>query len=163
MTMTEVGVYKLYRLVQPDQCSESKTKVKTGTRPRAAHEVPLLTATANRVIDMEDTIATSESSETPFVMEKSPLDFADEDPPQTIIERVWTEGLEEEVAAMGPPMNKRRKQMRRKRVNDEAEANVPPKVLRRDHVSSPAHSTYGGKSLAVMGLGAGFISSTPAA
>nr|GFD25051.1 hypothetical protein [Tanacetum cinerariifolium] len=30
------------------------SKVKTGLRPRAAHEVPLLTATASRVIDMED-------------------------------------------------------------------------------------------------------------
>ncbi|GKB97801.1 hypothetical protein Tco_0983938 [Tanacetum coccineum] len=53
--------------------------------------------------------------------------------------------------------------MRRKKVNDEAEANAPPKVLRKDHVSSPAHSAYGGKSLAAMGLGAGSISSTPAA
>nr|GEX63497.1 hypothetical protein [Tanacetum cinerariifolium] len=29
------------------------TRVKTGTRPRVAHEVPQLTATASRVIDME--------------------------------------------------------------------------------------------------------------
>ncbi|GJX90498.1 hypothetical protein Tco_0343824 [Tanacetum coccineum] len=57
------------------------TKVKTGTRPCAAHEVPLLTATANRVIDMEDTIGTSESSGAPSTMEKSPLDFANENPP----------------------------------------------------------------------------------
>ncbi|GJT56386.1 hypothetical protein Tco_0991440 [Tanacetum coccineum] len=138
---------------------------------------------------MEDTGVASESSGTPSVLEKSPLDFADEDPPQTITERVGMEGqvqdelsreipsvghatiaedapeigLEEEVATMGPPVNKRRKQMRRKRVNDEAEANAPPKVLRKDHVSSPAHSADGGKSLAAMGLGAGSISSTPAA
>ncbi|GJR78179.1 hypothetical protein Tco_0148964 [Tanacetum coccineum] len=46
---------------------------------------------------------------------------------------------------------------------DEVEANAPPKVLRKDHVSSLAHSAYGGKSLARMGLGAGFISSTPSA
>ncbi|GJY50968.1 hypothetical protein Tco_0441815, partial [Tanacetum coccineum] len=131
-------------------------KVKTGIRPHAAHE-------------------------------KSPLDFADEDLPQTIAERVGTEGqvhdelsweipsvghatteevvpetgLEEEVATMAPPVNKRQKQMRRKRVNDEAEANAPPKVLRKDHVSSPAHSAYGGKYLAAMGLGAGSIPSTP--
>ncbi|GJX91169.1 hypothetical protein Tco_0344495 [Tanacetum coccineum] len=117
------------------------------------------------------------------------MNFADEDPPQTIAERVGTEGqvqdelsreipyvghaktaevvpetgLDEEVATMGPPVNKRRKQMRRKRVNDKAEANAPPKVLRKNHMSSPAHSTYGGKSLAAMGLGAGSISSTPSA
>ncbi|GJT74082.1 hypothetical protein Tco_1040807 [Tanacetum coccineum] len=64
---------------------------------------------------------------------------------------------------MGPFMNKRRKQMHYKRVNDEAEANAPPKVLRKDHVSSSAHSAYGGKSLVAMGLGAGSISSTPSA
>nr|GEW49297.1 ribonuclease H [Tanacetum cinerariifolium] len=34
------------------------TKVKTGTRPRAAHKVPLLTATTSRVIDMGDTAST---------------------------------------------------------------------------------------------------------
>ncbi|GKD00761.1 hypothetical protein Tco_1171035, partial [Tanacetum coccineum] len=47
------------------------TKVKTGTRPRTAHEVPLLTVTASRVIEMEDTAVTSESSGTPSTIEKS--------------------------------------------------------------------------------------------
>ncbi|GJV56947.1 gypsy type transposase [Tanacetum coccineum] len=70
---------------------------------------------------------------------------------------------EEEVAATEPPVNKRRKQMRRKRVNEEAEANAPPKVLRKDHASGPAHSTHGGKSLAAMGLDAGFTFSPLAA
>ncbi|GKF69900.1 hypothetical protein Tco_0202957, partial [Tanacetum coccineum] len=51
--------------------------------------------------------------------------------------------------------------MRRKRANDEAETNASPKVLRKDHVSSPSHSAYRRKSLATMGLGAGSISSTP--
>ncbi|GJY08953.1 hypothetical protein Tco_0377138 [Tanacetum coccineum] len=67
------------------------TKVKTGTRPRAAHEVPLLTVTASRVIEMEDAAVASESSETPSTIEKSPLDFANEDPPQTITKRGRTE------------------------------------------------------------------------
>ncbi|GKE40645.1 hypothetical protein Tco_1464050 [Tanacetum coccineum] len=141
-------------------------KVKTETRPRATHEVPLLTATANRVIDM-DTTRASGSSETPSTVEKSPLDFADEDlpPPRhaTTVEVIPETGLEEEVTTMGPPVNKRRKQMRRKRANDEAKANAPPKVLRKDRVSSPAHSAYRGKSLAAMGLVAGSISSTPSA
>ncbi|GKG11535.1 hypothetical protein Tco_0342935, partial [Tanacetum coccineum] len=57
------------------------TKVKTGTRPRAAHKVPLLTVTASRVIEMEDAAVASESSGTPSTIEKSPLDFANEDPP----------------------------------------------------------------------------------
>ncbi|GKG39162.1 hypothetical protein Tco_0463307, partial [Tanacetum coccineum] len=43
--------------------------------------VPLLTATASRVIDMEDTVVASGSSGTPPALEKSPLDFANEDPP----------------------------------------------------------------------------------
>ncbi|GJT93125.1 hypothetical protein Tco_1081970 [Tanacetum coccineum] len=60
--------------------------------------------------------------------------------------------LEKEVAAMGPPVNKRRRQ----RGTDEAEANAPPKVLRKDHATPhPAQSTHEGKSLAVMGLEAG--------
>ncbi|GJU35547.1 hypothetical protein Tco_1183901 [Tanacetum coccineum] len=46
--------------------------------------------------------------------------------------------LEKEVAAMGPLVNKRR----RKRGNDEADANVPPKVLRKDHDAfRPAEKT----------------------
>ncbi|GJR42319.1 hypothetical protein Tco_1310422 [Tanacetum coccineum] len=55
------------------------TKVKTETRPHAAHEVPLLTFTTNRVIDMENTTVASGSSETPSAIEKSPLDFPNED------------------------------------------------------------------------------------
>nr|GFD52098.1 hypothetical protein [Tanacetum cinerariifolium] len=38
------------------------SKVKTGLRPCAIHEVLLLTATASRVIDMEDLDAATESS-----------------------------------------------------------------------------------------------------
>ncbi|GKC81643.1 hypothetical protein Tco_1137360 [Tanacetum coccineum] len=142
-------------------------KVKTEIRPRTAHEVPLLTVTASRVIEIKETGVASESSGTPSALEKSPLDFADEDPPQTIAERVGTEGqvqdelsreipsvghattakvvpktcLEEEVATVGPPVNKRRKQMRCKGVNDEAETNAPPNVLRKDHVSSRGTAT----------------------
>nr|GEW73255.1 hypothetical protein [Tanacetum cinerariifolium] len=117
------------------------TKVKTRTRPRAAHEVPLLTATANRVIDIRDTTVTSGSSGTPAVIEKSPLHFADKDPPPIITER-----CDEATAERG---------------NEGAEANAPPKVLRKDHVvSCLSHSTLGGKSLAAMGIEAhstGFI------
>nr|GEZ76379.1 retrovirus-related Pol polyprotein from transposon TNT 1-94 [Tanacetum cinerariifolium] len=40
-------------------------KVKIETRPRAAHEVSLLTTTANRVIDIEDMTGASGSSGTP--------------------------------------------------------------------------------------------------
>ncbi|GKA22826.1 hypothetical protein Tco_0708788 [Tanacetum coccineum] len=68
-------------------------------------------------------------------------------------------GLKEEVAAMGPLVNKGR----RKRGNNKEEANMPPKVLTKDHDAfRPAQSTRGGKSLASMGLDAGSILSTPA-
>ncbi|GKB01627.1 hypothetical protein Tco_0829671 [Tanacetum coccineum] len=102
-------------------------KVKIGTRPRAAHKVQLLTAMVNRVIHM-DTTGASGSSGTPSAVEKSPLDFVDEDLPPPNTEGVGTEeqvhdelsreiphvghattaevmletGMEEEVATMGP-------------------------------------------------------------
>nr|GEY66178.1 transposase (putative), gypsy type [Tanacetum cinerariifolium] len=43
-------------------CAPNPTKVKTSSRPHAAHEVPLLTVIANRVIEMEDPAATTDSS-----------------------------------------------------------------------------------------------------
>ncbi|GJS79935.1 hypothetical protein Tco_0729816 [Tanacetum coccineum] len=67
--------------------------------------------------------------------------------------------VEEEAAADTPLVSKRR----RKRVNDRANANAPPKVLRKDFdVSRPTQSTFGGKSLTVMGLKAGSTLSAPA-
>ncbi|GKA28256.1 hypothetical protein Tco_0714424 [Tanacetum coccineum] len=67
--------------------------------------------------------------------------------------------VEEEVAADAPLVSKRH----RKRVNDRANANAPPKVLRKDFdVSRPTQSTFGGKSLTVMGLKAGSTLSAPA-
>nr|GFD54619.1 hypothetical protein [Tanacetum cinerariifolium] len=52
------------------------TKVKTGSRPRAPHEVPLLTLTATRVIEMDEPAAATDSSGVPSTIERSPLDFA---------------------------------------------------------------------------------------
>ncbi|GJV45230.1 gypsy type transposase [Tanacetum coccineum] len=161
------------------------TKIKTGTRSRAAHEVPLLTVTANRVIDMEESSAATESSETPSTIERSPLEFANENPSQQINKGDGTEDqvletgasevpptghvsttevapnivMEEEDAADVPLVSKRR----RKRVNDGANANAPPKVLRKYFdVSRPAQSTFKGKSLASTGLEAGYTLSAPA-
>nr|GEW19320.1 hypothetical protein [Tanacetum cinerariifolium] len=131
-------------------------KVKTGTRPHAAHEVPLLTATASCVIDTEDTAVASGSSRTPSAVEKSPLDFADEDLPQVITERgeeatmevIPESSLEKKVAAMGHVVNKRR----RKRGNEGAGANTPPTMLRKDYAASrPAQSTSGEKYIVPIG------------
>ncbi|GJV18777.1 hypothetical protein Tco_1367797, partial [Tanacetum coccineum] len=66
--------------------------------------------------------------------------------------------LEEEVVAMGPRLSKRR----RKRGNDGANANAPPKMLRKDHATSrPTQSILGGKSLASMGVEPVSTSSAP--
>nr|GEU52147.1 transposase (putative), gypsy type [Tanacetum cinerariifolium] len=155
------------------------SKVKTGLRPRVAHDVPLLTATASRVIDMEDADVATESSEAPSAIEKSPLDFDNENPSPPIVEGKGTKdqaheivapeippgnmpatgaasevSLEEEVAAMKPRLSKKRC----RRVNDRADANAPPKVLRKYYASS----TRGGKSLPTMRLAAGSTFITPA-
>ncbi|GJW23150.1 hypothetical protein Tco_0033772 [Tanacetum coccineum] len=135
------------------------TKVKTGTRPRAVHEVLLLTTTASRVIDMEDTVVVSGSSWTPPTLKKSMLDFANKDPPQIITERgrmkdQVQDGLSPEI----PPVENETT------TEDVLEpANALPKVWRKDHAAlCPAHSTLERKSLASMGLDAGSIISTPA-
>ncbi|GJT31311.1 hypothetical protein Tco_0911586 [Tanacetum coccineum] len=151
----DMDLFNLIRAPNP-------TKVKTGTRPRAAHEVPLLTITTSRVIDMEDPAAATKSSETPSTIEKSPLDFANENPSQQITEgdRTEDQSLEKKVAAIGPLVSKKH----RKKGNDKADANAPPKVLRKDHAAScPTKSTVGEKSIASMGLEAGttFPAPTP--
>nr|GEW60694.1 hypothetical protein [Tanacetum cinerariifolium] len=124
------------------------SKVKTGLCPHAAHEVPLLTDTASRVIDMEDPDAETESSGTPSAIEKCPLDFDNENPSSPMTEGVASEvSLEEEVAAMEPCLSKKQD----RRVNDRADANAPSKVLRKDYASvRPEQSTRGGKSLPTM-------------
>nr|GFA51602.1 hypothetical protein [Tanacetum cinerariifolium] len=176
---SDMDLFSLINVLNP-------AKVKTGTRPRAAHEVSLLTATANHVIDMKDTVGSSESSGTPSTLEKSPLDFANEDPPQMSAESGEAEGqvhdelaygnpsaedvttaevmsdpsLEKEVAAIGPPVNKRR----RRRGKEETEANAPPRVLRKDHAAFRlAQGTLEGESLVPVGLDTGwtiFITAT---
>nr|GEW71719.1 RNA polymerase II [Tanacetum cinerariifolium] len=150
-------------------------KVRTRTRPRASYEVPLLTATTNRVIDIEDVTGASGSSGTSSTVEKSPLDFSNEDPPPLITESIGAEeqgqyelsqgaapvgnppytgvasepDLEKETVDTGALVSKRR----RKRGLEEAQANIPPKVLRKDYVvSHPPQSTLEGKSLASIGI-----------
>nr|GEX52370.1 hypothetical protein [Tanacetum cinerariifolium] len=114
------------------------TKVKTGSRPRATHEVPLLTVTANRVIEMEDPAAATDSSEV----------LPSEDVPAT---RGTPEaGQAKEVTATDPfAVTKSRK-----KGHDGADANAPPRVLRRDHADPrPTWSTREVKFLAAIELG----------
>nr|GEY57001.1 transposase (putative), gypsy type [Tanacetum cinerariifolium] len=65
----EMDLFNLIRAPNP-------IKVKTGSRSRAPHEVPLLTLTATRVIEMDDLAAATDSSGVPSIIERSPLDFA---------------------------------------------------------------------------------------
>nr|GEV79400.1 hypothetical protein [Tanacetum cinerariifolium] len=177
LCLVDMDLFNLIRAPNP-------TKVKTSTRPRGAHEVPLLTVTASRVIEMEDPATATDSSRVPSPIERSSLDFANEIPSQqstggdgtedqgqgTVAlevpppENVATKGvapeagLAEEIAAMGPCVIKEC----RKRGNDRVDTNAPPKVLRRDHAESQlTQSTIEGKSLAAMRIGMGSTCPVP--
>lgn len=52
------------------------TKIKTGTRPRLEHELPLHQLSQDRLVQ-ENVDATAESSGAPSALNKSPLDFDD--------------------------------------------------------------------------------------
>nr|GFC00853.1 hypothetical protein [Tanacetum cinerariifolium] len=67
----DMDLFNLIRAPNP-------TKVKIRSHPRAAHEVPLLTMTAKRVIEIEDPTTATDSSGIPSTIERSPLDFANE-------------------------------------------------------------------------------------
>ncbi|GJR20814.1 hypothetical protein Tco_0969341 [Tanacetum coccineum] len=90
----DIDLFNLIRAPNP-------TKVKIGTRPRAAHEVPLLTVTTSRVIVMEEPAAATESSGTPSTIERE----CDDDGGRSETD------LGEEVAAMGPRSTARGKSL----------------------------------------------------
>nr|GEZ23523.1 hypothetical protein [Tanacetum cinerariifolium] len=71
LCLVEMDLFSLIRAPNP-------TKVKTRSRPRAPHELPLLTLTAPSVIEMDEPAAATDSSGVPSAIERSPLDFADE-------------------------------------------------------------------------------------
>nr|GEW47040.1 probable cyclic nucleotide-gated ion channel 20, chloroplastic [Tanacetum cinerariifolium] len=94
--LADMDLFNLIRALNP-------TKVKTGTRPRAAHEVPLLTVTASRVIEMEDPATAIDSSGVPSTIERSPLDFANENPSQQSTGGNGTEDQGQETVAPEVP------------------------------------------------------------
>nr|GFC42190.1 hypothetical protein [Tanacetum cinerariifolium] len=137
------------------------TKVKTRSRPRAPHELLLLTLTAPRVIKMDEPAAAMDSSGS--AIERSPLDFADEAeasgretaalemPPPEEVPSTTTPGGNQaaETVAVEPPAVRES----RKRVHEGVDANAPPKSLRRDHADlRPSGSSRGGKNLAAIQL-----------
>nr|GEV30127.1 hypothetical protein [Tanacetum cinerariifolium] len=154
---SDMDLFSLIRAPNP-------TKVKTRSRPRAAHEVPLLTMTANRVIEIEDPAAATDSSGVPSTIKRSTLDFANEagaadqgtmasevSPPEDVPTTSAPEaGQAEEVAATDPSAVTES----RKRGHDGVDANAPLNVLRRYHADpGPTGSTRGGKSLVAIELG----------
>nr|GEU33600.1 transposase (putative), gypsy type [Tanacetum cinerariifolium] len=138
-------------------------KVKTGSRPRAPHELSLLTLTAHRVIEMDEPAVATDSSGVPSAIERSPLDFADETeasgretaapemPPAEEVPITTAPGADQ--AAETVPVESPAVRESRKRGHEGIDANAPPKSLRRDHVHlRPSGSSRGGKSLAAMQL-----------
>nr|GFB77181.1 hypothetical protein [Tanacetum cinerariifolium] len=137
-------------------------KVKTESRPRAPHELSLLTLTAARVMEMDEPAVATDSFGVPSALEKSPLDFADEaeasgretaapemPPPEGVpVATVPESGQAVEAVVAEPPTVRES----RKRGPEGVEANAPPKSLRRDHTDRPLGSSRGGKSLAAMQL-----------
>nr|GEX65983.1 hypothetical protein [Tanacetum cinerariifolium] len=162
----DMDLFSLIRALNP-------TKVKTGSRPRAAHEVPLLTMTATQVIEMEDPAAATDTLGVPSIIERSPLDFASEAGPEDqgtmalevplpedVPTTIGAPGASqtESVAVTTPPVITES----HKRSSDGVDASAPPKVLRRDHADPrPTGSNRGGKSLAAIELGLGSTHPTP--
>nr|GFC45236.1 hypothetical protein [Tanacetum cinerariifolium] len=163
-----VGISRRYYLgddvnesIQLNTCSQSD-KGKTGSRPRAPHELPLLTLTASRVIEMDEPAAATDSSGVPSAIEKSPLDFADEaeasgqetaapevPPPEEVPITTVLGGNQVAPVAVKSPVV----QESRKRGHEGIDANAPSKSLRRDHADlRPSGSSRRGKSLAAMQL-----------
>nr|GEZ74344.1 transposase (putative), gypsy type [Tanacetum cinerariifolium] len=152
----EIDLFSLIRAPNP-------TKVKTGSRPRAPHELPLLTFTASCVIEIDEPAASTDSSGVPSAIERSPLDFTDEaeasgretaapemPPPEEVpITTIPGGNQAAKTVAVEPPAVRQS----RKRGHEGIDANAPPKSLRRDHADlRPSSSSRGGKSLAAMQL-----------
>nr|GFB59676.1 hypothetical protein [Tanacetum cinerariifolium] len=124
-------------------CAPNPTKVKTRSRPRAPHELPLLTLTALRIIEMDEPAAATDSSGVPSAIERSPLDFAyeveasgretaaPEMPPSEEVPITTAPGADRaaKIVAVEPPAVRES----RKRGHEGIDANAPPKSLRRDH------------------------------
>nr|GEV61776.1 hypothetical protein [Tanacetum cinerariifolium] len=147
LCLVEMDMFSLIRALNP-------TKVKTGSRPRAPYELPLLTLTAPRVIEMDEPAAATDSSGVPSTIERSPLDFdheaeasgketvdpempppedtADpEMPPPEDVPITTAPGTDQavETDAVEPPAVRESC----KRGHEGTDANAPPKSLRRDH------------------------------
>nr|GFB25485.1 transposase (putative), gypsy type [Tanacetum cinerariifolium] len=122
----EMDLFSLIRAPNP-------TKVKTGSRPCAPHELLLLTLTSSRVIEMDEPATAAPEVSLPEEVPVTTVPGGDQAAP---------------VVVEPPPV-----QESRKRGREGIDANAPPKSLRRDHADlQPSGSSRGGKSLAAMQL-----------
>nr|GEZ51874.1 transposase (putative), gypsy type [Tanacetum cinerariifolium] len=131
LCLVEMDLFSLIRAPNP-------TKVKTGSRPRAPHELPLLTLIA----------PPTDSSGVPSTIERSPFDFdheAEASGRETVDPEMPPPEDAVETDAVEPPAVRES----RKRGHEGTDANAPPKSLRRDHADlRPSGSSRRGKSLA---------------
>nr|GEZ89716.1 hypothetical protein [Tanacetum cinerariifolium] len=134
-------------LSRVEPCAPNPTKVKTGTRPRAAYEVPLLTVTASRVIEMEDPAAATDSSGVPSTIERSPLDFANEN-----LSQQSTGPKDQCQEAVAPKVHS---------PENVTTTGVAPEAGQAEGIAA-TESTHGGKSFAAIGLGMGSTRIVPA-
>ncbi|GJS98179.1 hypothetical protein Tco_0819349 [Tanacetum coccineum] len=124
----EMDLFNLIKAPNP-------TKVKTGTRQRTAHEVPLLTDVASRVIQMVDATELSTSSGTPSIGVDAGVHgpaAAEQEIPMTddagATEATVEPNLEKEVISMGNDHWKRHDESA-----GEEGSKAPAKVLWKDH------------------------------
>nr|GEZ09418.1 hypothetical protein [Tanacetum cinerariifolium] len=146
MLLCLVGISRRYYLgdevygsIEFDSCLkfDEGEDWKPPTRP---HEVPLLTLTAIRVIELDDPAVATDSEPLPQnAAVRGRASF-----------RCSGVGQAEDVAAADPPTAAES----RKRGRDGTDVNAPTKSLRRDHADPrPSWSSHGGKSLAAIQLG----------
>nr|GEX95881.1 hypothetical protein [Tanacetum cinerariifolium] len=146
----------IYGFVQFDPCSEPH-QGEDWYRPRAAHKVLLLTVTASRVIEMEDPVAATYSFGVPSTIERSPMDFSNENPSQQSTEGNRTEDQGQETVApeVPPPENVTTTGVAPEACLVEEIAATGLPVIKECHKRGNDGSIVGGKSLASMGLGTG--------
>nr|GEY12344.1 hypothetical protein [Tanacetum cinerariifolium] len=144
----KVGVYTRNGPVQFDSCSKSY-EGEDWEPPPCPHEVPLLTLTATRVIEMDEPTVATDSSGVPSTIERgnaAPEMPLPEDVPTTTAPGADHAG---EAVAAEPPATLES----RKRGHDGTNSNALAKSLRRDHADlRPSGSSRGEKSLAAMQL-----------
>ncbi|GJV10669.1 hypothetical protein Tco_1352210 [Tanacetum coccineum] len=132
----EMDLFNLIKAPNP-------TKVKTGTRQRTAHEVPLDFSNEDAPPPVTQGAEAGVHGPTAAEQEIPVTDDAE------ATEAAVDPDLEKEVISMGPTIKKRRRQ----RDAGEGGSNAPAKVLRKDHDAARAeHSARGGKSLADMSV-----------